>query len=136
MSGTFQISVVTPEREVLATEARSVVFPAYDGEMGILPKRAALLTQLGSGTLRIEEASGAKRTLFVSGGFAQMVDDRLTLLTDEARDIESLTEVFARQAESASVALPRQSDAQAEKRLRAEIRARVVAHIARTTPRR
>ncbi len=132
MSGTFQISVVTPEREVLATEARFVALPAYDGEIGILPKRAALLTQLGSGTLRVEEASGAKRALFVSGGFAQMIDDKLTLLTDEAREPESVTAEVAQQAQAAASALPRQSDAQAANRARAEARAKALGHVARS----
>ena len=132
MSGTFQLSVVTPEREVLATEARFVAFPAYDGEIGIFPKRAALLTQLGSGSLRVEEASGAKHTLFVSGGFAQMVDDKLTLLTSEARELESITKAVAEQAQAAAVALPRASDAQAEKRAKAETRAKALGRVARS----
>jgi F-type H+-transporting ATPase subunit epsilon len=132
MSGTFHLSVVTPEREVLAVEARFVAFPAYDGEMGILPNRAALLTQLGSGELRVEEASGAKRTLFVSGGFAQMVDDKLTLLADEARDPASLTSELVEQAQATlGKALARTTGSQAEKQTRAEIRARAIARLVR-----
>ena len=131
MPATFKISVVTPERQVLAAEARSAVLPAYDGELGILPKRAALLTRLGSGTLRVEEASGTKRTLFISGGFAQMVDDKLTLLTEEARDPQTVTAEVAQQAQAAVVSLPRKSDAEAEKRERADARARSLGRIAR-----
>lgn len=131
MSGTFRLSVVTPEREVLATEARFVALPAYDGEIGILPNRAALLTRLGSGTLRVEESSGAKRSLFVSGGVAQMLDDKLTLLTQEAREPESITADVAQQAHTAAAALPRATDAQAETRARAEARAQALGRVAR-----
>jgi F-type H+-transporting ATPase subunit epsilon len=131
MSGTFELSVVTPEREVLACAARFVALPAYDGEIGILPRRAALLTQLGSGTLRVEEASGARRSLFVSGGFAQMAEGKLTLLTEEARAPEAVTPELARAASAAAAALPRATDAEAEKRWRAAARARALARLAR-----
>lgn len=135
MSGTFHLSVVTPEREVLATEARFVALPAYDGEIGILPKRAALLTRLGSGNLRVEETSGATRTLFVSGGVAQMLGDKLTLLTEEAREPESVSIEAAQQAQTAASALPRASDEQAEKRARAEARAKALGRVARANRR-
>lgn len=81
----FQISVVTPEKAVLDCEARSVVFPAHDGLMGILTNRAPLLTQLGAGPLRIDEAEGNTSHHYdIAGGFAQMVDNRLTILTERA----------------------------------------------------
>ena len=51
MAGSYHLSVVTPEREVLAADVRFVALPAYDGEMGILARRAPLLTQLGHGLL-------------------------------------------------------------------------------------
>jgi F-type H+-transporting ATPase subunit epsilon len=123
MAGTFQLSVVTPEREVLAVEARSVTFPAYDGEMGILARRAPLLTKLGAGMLRVEEASGAKRTLFVAGGFAQMVDDKLTLLTEEAVEPEKLTAESGNADLAASAKLPNVTDAENELREAARLRA-------------
>lgn len=126
MAGTFQLSVVTPEREVLAVEARFAALPAYDGEIGILPRRAALLTQLGSGLLRIEEAGGAKRQLFVSGGFAQMVDDKLTLLTEEAREPEAVTAEAAAASLAEAGALAATSDAEFAKKDRALARARAL----------
>jgi len=126
MAGTFQLSVVTPEREVLAVEARFVALPAFDGEIGVLPKRAALLTQLGSGMLRIEEAGGGKRQLFVSGGFAQMVDDKLTLLTEEAREADAVTAEAAAKSLADAAALPGVSDAEFVKKTRAVTRARAL----------
>lgn len=81
---TFRCTVVTPEGKALEVDAVSVVFPAYDGSVGILPDHAPLLTQLGIGLLRVTAAGGAKHALYVDGGFAQVVDNRLTLLTEQA----------------------------------------------------
>ncbi len=130
MAATFRVAVVTPEREVLAVEARFVALPAFDGEMGILARRAPLLTQLGSGPLRIEEASGRKQWLFVSGGFAQMVDDQLTVLTEEALEPAAISAEAARASLATASALGAGSDAEAEQKLRALDRARALARAA------
>jgi F-type H+-transporting ATPase subunit epsilon len=79
----FHVSVITPERAVLETDATYASLPAHDGELGIQRNRAPMLYRLGAGLLRIDAAEG-KRQLFVAGGFAQMVDNRLTILTEGA----------------------------------------------------
>ena len=120
----FQCSVVTPERAVLETEARSVVFPAHDGDMGILTNRAPLLCQLGIGPLRVETAEGS-HVFVIDGGFAQMVDNKLTILTEQAQEIDreasrkALEEAMARQASSGSEHDARQKDIQ---RARAQLK--------------
>src|SRR3954465_10196908 len=86
---TFQCSVITPERAVLESDATFVAFPAHDGEVGILPNRAPLLFKMGAGELRGESPQG-NQVLFVDGGFAQMVENRLTLLTEVAKKIEDI----------------------------------------------
>ena len=83
-ASTFRCSVVTPEGRALEVDATAAVFPAYDGEIGILPNHAPLLTQLGIGLLRVTAQDGERHRLYVDGGFAQMVDNRLTLLTEQA----------------------------------------------------
>jgi F-type H+-transporting ATPase subunit epsilon len=130
MAGTFRVAVVTPEREVAALEAKFVALPAFDGEMGILARRAPLLTQLGSGLLRIEGADGSKRRFFVSGGFAQMVEDKLTVLTPEALEAADVTAEAARAGLEKAAALPARSDAEAEKKQRAYDRARALGRAA------
>ena len=131
MAGTSQLSVVTPEREVLAVQAKFVALPAYDGEMGILAHRAPLLAKLGAGMLRVEEASGAKRSLFVAGGFAQMVDDKLTLLTEEAVEPEKVTVEQARESLAEAAKLPNKTDADNARREAAFARARALGRLAR-----
>ena len=131
MAGTFQISVVTPEREVLAVEAKFVALPAYDGEMGILHQRAPLLAKLGAGMLRVEEAGGAKKSLFIAGGFAQMVEDKLTLLTEEALDPAKIDSTLARTSLAEAEKLPNGTEAENARREAAFARARALARLAR-----
>lgn len=131
MAGSFHLSVVTPEREVLSVEARFVALPAYDGEMGILAQRAPLLAKLGAGLLRVEEAGGAKRKLFIAGGFAQMVDDKLTILTEEAQEPDQITGEAAKSALAAAAKLPNTTEAENQRRSQATARARAMGRLAK-----
>ena len=89
--GTFHCSVVTPARAMLECEAKSVILPAWDGEIGILRQRAPLVCRLGIGELRVETPS-EKHSLFLDGGFAEMSENRLTILTSAARLPEELNQ--------------------------------------------
>lgn len=119
---TFHCSVITPERAVLETEATFVAFPAHDGEVGILKNRAPLLYKLGIGELRVESPEGDHR-FFVDGGFAQMVDNRLTILTEQAKEVGSIDRAAAERALVEARALPMVDDAQFAARQRAVQRA-------------
>jgi F-type H+-transporting ATPase subunit epsilon len=114
---TFHCSVITPERAMLAAEATFVAFPAHDGEVGILPNRAPLLFKMGAGELRVESPQG-NQVLFVDGGFAQMVENRLTLLTEVAKRIDEIKpEAVAKQFEEAH-RMPMKTDAEFKARQR------------------
>ena len=93
----FQCTVITPERKVLECDATFVAFPAHDGEMGVLTRRAPLVCKLGIGALRVETAD-EKHLMFIDGGFAQVVHNRLTILTEQARTPEDLDAATAEQA--------------------------------------
>ncbi|CAN5122311.1 hypothetical protein BH23GEM4_BH23GEM4_05200 [soil metagenome] len=77
------VSVVSPEATVFQGEADSVIAPAWDGEVGILRGHAPLMALLGEGTLRVERGGSTER-FHVSGGFLQVVDDRVTVLSESA----------------------------------------------------
>ena len=79
----FRCDIVTPDREVFNDTVSGVVLPAHDGQVGILTNRAPLLVRLGTGTLTAT-TSGGDRTFQVSGGVAQMKDNKLTVLTEKA----------------------------------------------------
>jgi F-type H+-transporting ATPase subunit epsilon len=63
--------------------------PAYDGQLGVMTGQSPLLTRLGTGALRLDTSEGA-RWYLVDGGFAQVQDNALTLLTEFAKPGESL----------------------------------------------
>lgn len=84
------LTVITPEQQVLETPAESVVLPAHDGELGVLPQRAPLMCELGIGQLRYTQGAAGRR-LFIDGGFAQVFGDRITVLTSRALPAEQVT---------------------------------------------
>lgn len=90
----FQCIVVTPEQQVLDESIVQAIVPGHDGKVGILTDRAPLLLKLGLGQMRLDLPNGQKRYYYVEGGVAQMKDNRLTILTQEATpaaniDVES-----------------------------------------------
>ncbi|HXO20711.1 MAG TPA: ATP synthase F1 subunit epsilon [Thermoanaerobaculia bacterium] len=125
---TFRCSVITPERAVLEADATFVAFPAHDGEVGILPHRAPLLFRMGIGVLRVEGAEGT-RSFFVDGGFAQMVENRLTILTEQAKSVEEIDRAAAERALAAAEEMPAVGDAAFAARQKALARARVQLHL-------
>ncbi|HVD06658.1 MAG TPA: F0F1 ATP synthase subunit epsilon [Gemmatimonadaceae bacterium] len=77
------VSVVSPERTLYEGEAESIVAPAFDGQVGILTNHAPMLTLLGTGELRLT-ASGGDRKFTVSGGFLEVADNRVRVVTERA----------------------------------------------------
>lgn len=120
---TFKTTIITPERMVLDKETTFVAFPAHDGEMGVLHNRAPLLCKLGIGELRLETTAGENQRLYIDGGFAQMVDNRLTLLTEQARQVDELETDAARQAMVEAQAMTITDDESFEERQKAIQRA-------------
>ena len=114
---TFHCSVITPERAVLEADATFVAFPAHDGEVGILPGRAPLLFKMGAGELRVESPQG-NQVLFVDGGFAQMVENRLTLLTEAAKKIEEIDPAAVEKQLAEAHRMPMKTDAEFKARQR------------------
>jgi F-type H+-transporting ATPase subunit epsilon len=78
----LKVSVISPESVLFEGEVDSVVAPAYDGEVGILTGHAPLMALLGDGELRLGGASGRKFT--VSGGFMQVLNDHVRVVTEKA----------------------------------------------------
>lgn len=79
----LRLSVITPEATIYEGDAEQVIAPAWNGSLGILRGHAPLMALLGTGTLRID--SGGKSTSYaVSGGFLQVVDNQVTVLSERA----------------------------------------------------
>lgn len=91
MASSFKASLITPEAIVLETSIESAQVPAFDGLVGIMNHRAPLLARLGTGVLKLETTGGTQRFL-VSGGYAQMKGEELTILTTEAIPAKQITQ--------------------------------------------
>jgi F-type H+-transporting ATPase subunit epsilon len=80
----MRVLVIGPERAVFDGEADSVVAPAFDGEVGILPRHAPFMTILGTGTLRVR-AGGATSRFHVQGGFLQVVSNTVRVVAEHVQ---------------------------------------------------
>lgn len=77
----MHVTVISPERAVFDGPADAVVAPAFDGQVGILPRHAPFMTLLGSGVLTLH-AGGAASRFRVGGGFLQVVGDAVRVVAD------------------------------------------------------
>lgn len=98
MAGTLRLEVATPERLLLREQVKEVTLPGAGGELGILPEHAALLSELGDGTLAYEAEGGPRRFISICGGYAEVLPDRVRVL---ARCAETSDEIDIKRAEAA-----------------------------------
>ena len=80
----MQVTVISPEASMFDGEADAVVAPAFDGKVGILPNHAPFMTLLGEGTLTVRHAGAASR-FSIRGGFLQVVDNRVRVVTEHVQ---------------------------------------------------
>jgi F-type H+-transporting ATPase subunit epsilon len=114
--GPLQCMVVTPERTVLDERAEFVAVPLYDGELGIMRGRAPLIGRLGQGLLRTRSTDGRTHEIFVDGGFVQVRDDVVTLLTSRATSAENVdAAVVQKDLAAARAIVAKTPEEQAEK---------------------
>jgi len=97
MADRLRLELATPTRLVVAEDADEVVVPGIDGYFGVLPGHAPLLALLGAGELTYR-AGRAERYLAVSGGFAEVGPDRVTILAETAERPEEIDPARARAA--------------------------------------
>ncbi len=83
MADRMSVAVISPERTIFEGAADMVVAPAWDGEVGILRHHAPMLALLGEGDVRIRLGTSEQR-FFVSGGFLQVAEDAVTILSERA----------------------------------------------------
>ncbi len=86
----LRLVLVTPETTLLDQQVRSLQYPLYDGQMGVLPGRAPLVGRLGVGELRFEASDGGTQRYLVDGGFVQIKGSVVTLLTHQSLPIEQI----------------------------------------------
>jgi F-type H+-transporting ATPase subunit epsilon len=127
--GMIQCLVVTPERTQLDERVEFVALPLYDGELGILPGRAPLIARLGYGALRTRTGTSSN-LYFIDGGFVQVRDNVVTVLTNRAIPADRIAAEAVRNELARALAQSATTDGQHQEKERAVARARAQVRIA------
>lgn len=98
MERTLLCEIVTPERVVYSDEARMVVAPTIDGEIGIMPLHAPLVSALKPGEIRIIHDDDKVEWFAISGGYVQVHEDKVIILADQAAAASQIDVERAREA--------------------------------------
>ena len=93
----IQVRLVTPDSILVDQGAAAVELPGLSGYMEVLPGHAPLLSELGSGEVRIHGGEAGEQRYHVSWGFVEVLPDRVTILADEAEKPEKIDTAAAQQ---------------------------------------
>jgi len=100
MAHTINVDIVSAEGEIFSGEAAMVFVPAVQGEIGIAPRHAPLLTALKAGEVRVQTPDGEEHDFYVGGGMLEIQPQRVTVLADtalRAKDLDEAAALAARQ---------------------------------------
>jgi F-type H+-transporting ATPase subunit epsilon len=122
--------VVTPERTEVDRTVDELTLPMFDGELGVQKGRAALIGRLGYGPLKLKVA-GASERFFIDGGFVQVENDVVSILTARAIKVESMNVDDAKKNLDEALDMPSSSLATQKLRADAVNRARGMLRTAR-----
>ena len=96
---TIKFEIVTPERVVLKQEALQVTVPTTSGEITILPDHIPLVSVLQPGVIEVKRADNVVEIMSVSGGFIEVLKDKIVILADTAERAEELNEDRIKEAQ-------------------------------------
>ena len=106
MAETFELEIATPERSIVREQAVRAQIPGKDGYYGILPDHAAMVRELGIGTLTYATSSGGSYVVAIHCGFVEVVENQVRVLADVAEPgVEIDVERAQRALERASLEL-------------------------------
>lgn len=100
MADTINVDVVSAEGEIYSGPARMVFVPASEGEIGIAPRHAPLLSLLKPGEVRVQTPDGTEHSIFVGGGVLEIQPKKVTILADtatRAKDVDEAAAIAAKQ---------------------------------------
>lgn len=106
MVNTIHVDIVSPEGQLFAGEANMVFAPAVEGEIGIAPRHAPLLTTLSAGVVRVQVEGRDEQTFYVGGGALEVQPNKVSVLADtaaRAHDLDEAAAVAAKQAAEEAV---------------------------------
>ena len=94
---TMQLEIISAERQVYSDDVEAVVAPGVEGQLGILPHHAPLMTVLQPGEILIRK-DGTETYLAVTGGFMEVIGNKVTILADACERSEEINEARAQEA--------------------------------------
>ena len=94
----MMLEIITAERQVFSDEVDMVVAPGIDGQLGILPRHAPLMTMLKPGELTVRKAGEEDMYVAVSGGFMEVLGNRVSILADACERSDEIDEQRAEEA--------------------------------------
>ncbi|GJL96500.1 MAG: ATP synthase epsilon chain [Hyphobacterium sp.] len=89
MADKLHFDLVSPERRLFEGDVDMVVVPGEEGDFGVLPGHAPVMSAIRSGAISVHDGADIRRT-FIHGGFAEVTPDGLTVLAEEAIDLASV----------------------------------------------
>jgi len=98
MADTLEFELVSPEKLVLSAPVEMVVVPGKEGDFGVLPGHAPMMSTIRMGVIATYEGGKIDKRIFVAGGFAEVTQERCTVLAEEAVALDAIdrTEADAR----------------------------------------
>jgi F-type H+-transporting ATPase subunit epsilon len=94
-ASTIHVDIVSAEGEIFSGPARMVFAPGTQGELGIAPRHAPLLTMLKAGEVRVQPVEGEEQAFYVGGGLLEVQPRKITVLADTAARAKDLDEAAA-----------------------------------------
>jgi F-type H+-transporting ATPase subunit epsilon len=95
MAEQVQFELVSPERLVVSRPVEMVVVPGVEGDFGVLPGHAPLISEVRPGVIAVFEGGKVEERIFVAGGFAEVTGDRCTVLAEQALPINEIDRALA-----------------------------------------
>lgn len=106
MAEKIQFELVSPAKLLASEAVDMVVVPGSEGDFGALPRHAPMIAAVRPGVIDVHDDGAVKNRIFVAGGFAEVNEERVTVLAEEALPLESVTVDLARaRAQAAEEAL-------------------------------
>ena len=116
MADTTLFELVSPEKLVMSKDVSMVVVPGAEGLFGVLPRHTSMLSTLAPGVINVYDGDSVTDSLFVVNGFAEVTEERCTVLAEEVIPVEDIdTEKYEKQIEALKDEASRSTDDSAEK---------------------
>jgi len=117
---TLQIDIISPEKPVFTGTAQGIVAPAHDGEVGVLPGHAPMVTRLGIGEVRVNQGGNTTR-FAIRQGYLQVADNKVVVLSEDAKAIADLKGVKPEDIAALAKQVSETTDASERAKLQADL---------------